>query len=94
MSLQDQLLDMLPGMTPPPGVTSDFVHPYSLQKYNVITLSVCMTVSTLFVAMRLYTNARITRTLNWEDCTILLPSSCTKLIVYRHMLHCMGKCTP
>ena len=74
-SLEEQLLDMLPGLAPPPGVTPDFVHPYSLQKYNVITLSVCMTVSTLFVAMRLYTNARITRTLNWEDCMILLPES-------------------
>ncbi|SLM39697.1 hypothetical protein LPUS_10295 [Lasallia pustulata] len=35
---------MLPGLAPPPGVTPDFVHPYSLQKYNVITLTVCMTI--------------------------------------------------
>lgn len=75
MSFESQLLDMLPGMAPPPGVTSDFVHPYSLQRYNLITLTICMTVSTLFVAMRMYTNARITKTLNLEDCMILLPDS-------------------
>lgn len=73
MSLESQLLDMLPGMPPPPGVTSDFVHPYSLQSYNSITVAICMTLSTLFVAMRMYTNARITKTLNWEDCMVLPP---------------------
>lgn len=73
MSFEEQLLDMLPGMAPPPGVTSNFVDPQSLQIYNVITLTVCMTISTLFVAMRIYTNARITRSLNWEDCMILHP---------------------
>ena len=57
-------------ITSPPGVTPDFVHPFSLQKYNVICQAVCLPASTIFVLARVYTKTRIMPPLGSEDCTV------------------------
>ena len=60
-----------PGLRPPPGVLSDFVHPYSLAKYAIVAHTAGLTVSTLFVLMRMYTKVYITRSPGWDDCEFL-----------------------
>lgn len=58
-----------PAMAPPPGVAPD-----SLQESNsvfswfIMTIVLCITLSTLAVVMRLYTKLRIIRQIGWEDC--------------------------
>ena len=59
------------GMAPPLGTSPNFVDPYSLQKYNVITQAVCFTSSTIFVSARLFTKIRLIPPLRSEDCTNL-----------------------
>lgn len=46
---------MKPGLAPPPGVTPDFVSPYTLQPYQTLTVVACIIVTTVIVAARLYT---------------------------------------
>lgn len=58
------------GLPPPPGVHPNFVHPYSLQKYNIVCQAVCLPISTIFVLARMYTKTRILPPLGAEDCTV------------------------
>ena len=53
---------------PPPGVVPNFVDPVSLQRYDVLTQSVCLSVATVFVLMRLYTKVVVLRNPWWDDC--------------------------
>ena len=55
---------------PPPGVTPNYVDPYSLQRYDILCQIVCLTVSTLLVCMRLYTKVRVLRRLGSDDCRL------------------------
>ncbi|GLA56943.1 hypothetical protein AtubIFM55763_000482 [Aspergillus tubingensis] len=43
---------------------------YSHQPWNVVTQTVCLVVSTGFVAMRLYSKIHITKAPGWEDCFV------------------------
>ncbi|OJJ45034.1 hypothetical protein ASPZODRAFT_70649 [Penicilliopsis zonata CBS 506.65] len=57
---------------PPPGVTPDFHSTPWLHQANRITVAVGLTVSTLFLLMRLYTKAYVIRKLWWDDVSIVL----------------------
>ncbi|TGO58688.1 hypothetical protein BCON_0052g00320 [Botryotinia convoluta] len=48
-------------LSPPPGVTPNFVNPPSITKYNVLCQAVCVPVVTVFVIIRLYTRVFIHR---------------------------------
>lgn len=52
---------------PPPGVTANFVNPEQGGKHVVVLGLVGIPISTLFLAMRLYTKARINRSFGSED---------------------------
>lgn len=53
---------------PPPGVTPNLIHPVSLRKYNVLGQTVCLTISTLLVWMRMYSKLCLIKSVGWEDC--------------------------
>lgn len=55
----------LHGSSPSPS----YDYRYSHQPWNVVTQTVCLVVSTGFVAMRLYSKIYITKAPGWEDCT-------------------------
>ncbi|PYI06609.1 hypothetical protein BO78DRAFT_368572 [Aspergillus sclerotiicarbonarius CBS 121057] len=57
-------------MTSPSPPSYDYRH--SLQPWDVITQTVCLTVSTGFVAMRLYSKLHITKAPGWDDWTCCL----------------------
>lgn len=68
---QLQLLQKLlngPGMAPPPGVKPNFVNPPNLEKEFYIDLILCLTISVLVVAMRMWTKVRVMRKVMIEDC--------------------------
>ena len=69
MADADALAEM-PSMRPPPGLVSDFVNPYSLEKWIVLCAVMCLATATLFVAIRTYTKFIITKTLDWADCEL------------------------
>ena len=52
---------------PPPGVTPNFDHPEQGGTHVVVLGLVGIPISTLFLAMRLYTKARINRSFGSED---------------------------
>lgn len=54
--------------TPPAGLETDFDHPPSRAKTVYIVMSVCLGLVTLLVAVRIYTRARISKPLWWDDC--------------------------
>jgi hypothetical protein len=57
-----------PTIPAPPGVTPNLVNPYTMHPYNVLTQSVCLTIATLLVWIRIYTKKFVLDGLGWEDC--------------------------
>ncbi|MCJ1469836.1 hypothetical protein MMC07_008478 [Pseudocyphellaria aurata] len=68
------------GSAPPPGVTPNFVDPYSLQRFFILTFVMCVTVTTIFIFVRAYTKIYIIKSHEWEDYMSYLAWS--GLIVY------------
>ena len=66
---QEASLADLPGLPPPPGITPNFVDPYSRWRLYTVTISITLVVTTLLVLMRTYTKYAINKFgLRWEDC--------------------------
>ena len=57
-----------PSLAPPRGVVPNFVDPDNFHVWFIVTAVVCLTFSTLALAMRIYTKMFITRRTEWEDC--------------------------
>lgn len=57
---------------PPPGVTANFVNPPQHTNGLVPLIGVFLTLSTIFLALRLYTKAFLLRILGWEDVAIVV----------------------
>ena len=57
-----------PGLPPPEGVIPNFDNPYNYQSLVLMTLVVCFTISTTFVALRMYIRVFLVKSLQWEDC--------------------------
>lgn len=62
----------LPALAPPPGVISNFVNPPSLGDRLTATLATCLSLSTIFVSVRIYTRLFIIKPLKWDDFTCLI----------------------
>ncbi|KAL6715498.1 hypothetical protein ACLMJK_006459 [Lecanora helva] len=85
-----------PAGTPPTGVLPKFDDPPSLKKYLVVTLVLCITVTSLSLFLRMYTKIFLIRSIAYEDYTIVIawlgqiaeaiPSAiCTRYGGGRHM---------
>ena len=57
-----------PAMSPPAGVIPNFHDPANLDTFVALTVTLCVGISTLAVALRMYTKVFILRVLAWEDC--------------------------
>lgn len=57
-----------PALQPPTGQTSNFDHVVSMRPEIYATIITCLSVSTVFVWIRLYTRISIIRSHGWEDC--------------------------
>lgn len=58
-----------PALEPPPGVTPNFINPYSLRPFQVATASICLTTATLVVAARFFAKFATSKRLQLEECT-------------------------
>ena len=64
----DQLLRS-PAMKPPPGVTPNLEHPsVHFLSVRLLTMTMCLAFTTLFVMMRMYTKLFVVKGHGWEDC--------------------------
>ena len=57
-----------PALTPPAGETSNFVNPGSIQPAIIAGLTICLAVSTIFAALRLFAQWKLFKRLIWADC--------------------------
>ena len=55
-------------LAPPPGVVPNFINPYSIQKSLIASSVVCLALTSLTTAIRLYTKLYIVNAHGWEDC--------------------------
>ncbi|PGG99029.1 hypothetical protein AJ80_09419 [Polytolypa hystricis UAMH7299] len=66
-------LSVEPGLNPPPGITSNFENPErSLNQWNIVTQALCISLTTVFFALRMYTRKCIHGNFNREDWTCAL----------------------
>ncbi|KAL8707500.1 MAG: hypothetical protein Q9220_007490 [cf. Caloplaca sp. 1 TL-2023] len=82
MSTKPGLYD--PIIPPPPGETANLKDPYSLRGYDALTQTICLAITTILISIRLYTKARILRSVGWDDWTSL--AAWVGLIVYGAIL--------
>ena len=67
-----------PALTPPPGVTSQFVDPPNLHKLAIAILALCACLATLALLLRMGTKLFIIRQVTVEDC-ISSPQAVSKI---------------
>ena len=75
---QLDVLLKLPAAKPPPGVTQNLTNP-TIYGWNewLLTVGTCLPVTTLFLAMRMYTKLVLLKQPVWEDCKSFLAVSRT-----------------
>ena len=57
-----------PAGTPPPGVVPNLVNPFSLHTIGLVTHVLCLSVSTIALALPVFTKAHIMKQFQVEDC--------------------------
>jgi hypothetical protein len=56
-----------PALAPPEGVIPNLINQYTRQPILIGTATACLTLTTLCIAIRIYTKIRILKSLNIED---------------------------
>lgn len=67
-------LQNIPALPPPPGVKSNFDNPVTRDAALIEANAVFIALMLLLLAIRVYSKARITHTLWWDDCALSLSS--------------------
>lgn len=99
MGADSNATSIIGGLPPPPGVTPNFVNPESLHSEWVLMMSMCLTFTTIFVFLRMYTKLVIIKSHGWEDCK-LRPNDLKYLRfgflidLHRYLFHRMGTTFP
>ena len=57
-----------PAAAPPPGHVPNFIDPPTLFDWYIVTITLCVSISTLAIVMRVYTKAVLMRKVASEDC--------------------------
>ena len=71
MSLAWEHAGQLPTIPAPPGEVSNFNTTVSLHLYDDLTQSVCLTIATVLIFIRIWTKWRILNVCGWDDCEFL-----------------------
>jgi hypothetical protein len=69
----DDFLENFPSMIPPPGVTPNFINPPSKETAIIVLNVIFLALMWSAVAVRLWSKARITHNVGWDDCEKLIP---------------------
>ena len=67
LTLRETQPEIVGALPPPPGITPNFVNPYSAQTAIIAVLVACLVITTVLVASRLYTKLCVIKELGWED---------------------------
>lgn len=70
MATKEELLKKIlegPGLKPPPNVIPNLINPPTKQHINLLCQVTCLTLSSLFVLIRMYTKIYVMGTHGWED---------------------------
>ena len=67
-----------PAHVPPPATTSTYDETPSLQPYNIFCQTICLTLVTVLLILRIYIKGRVLKSLGWDDCKY--PASTTTAI--------------
>lgn len=81
MATKEELLRKIlegPGLKPPPNVIPNLINPPTKQNINLLCQVTCLTLSSVFVLIRMYTKIYVMRTHGWEDGMLY------RIIVLRH----------
>ena len=57
-----------PAGPPPPGQVSNFVNPFYLRTISFTTHALCLAISTIAVALRIFTKVHVMKQFRSEDC--------------------------
>lgn len=72
-----------PALAPPDGLSSDFGHPDSLQRWSNLCISVCLSMSTIVFLLRTYVRVAIKRQWMLEDCkSFFIARASTPLLTF------------
>lgn len=58
----------IPDGPPPPELTFDYGYRNSVRTWDIITQSICLTISAICLSLRMYSKMFIIRSPGWEDC--------------------------
>lgn len=81
MATKEELLKEIlegPGLKPPPNVIPNLINPPTKQHINLLCQVTCLTLSSVFVLIRMYTKIYVMKNHGWEDGMLY------RIIVLRH----------
>lgn len=81
MATKEELLKEVlegPGLKPPPNVIPNLINPPTKQHINLLCQVTCLTLSSVFVLIRMYTKIYVMKNHGWEDGMLY------RIIVLRH----------
>lgn len=70
MATKEELLKKIlegPGLKPPPNVIPNLINPPTKQHINLLCQVTCLTLSSVFVLIRMYTKIYVMKNHGWED---------------------------
>ena len=78
-----------PALPAPPGTSSNFAHPVSILKWDILCVSVCLSISTIVFVLRSWARVVVLRQWILEDCVFLqfALTALNILKVCRHVLY-------
>lgn len=66
--IPSSILDETPAMLPPAGQTSNFINPPDIYMISIVSSTIGLALTFVFVGIRLYTKYFLLKKLYWEDC--------------------------
>lgn len=73
------ILAIIPAVSPPDGVKSDFENPESLDTWGEFTVYVALPITFVILIPRLYVRSRIQRSWGADDCKVCLADEITNM---------------
>lgn len=68
----EEYLNTTPALAPPDGEVSNFINPETLRAQRIAATSVCVAISMILIALRIYARILIKK-VNYEDCQYSFP---------------------
>ena len=89
-------MEPIPALSPSPGQSPNFIHPVSIQRWEIVCSTLCLSITFVTFALRTYVRIRIMKQWILEDCVLFRhQSSLTyQLMLYRYVLRLIREIVP